>query len=580
MSISCNQVHEDSSVSPSERPQHIIMIVTDDQGWGDLGVNDNPHIHTPHLDTLARAGVQFSRYYVSPVCSPTRAELLTGRYHPRGGVYSTSQGGERLDLDETTVAELLQEQGYRTAAFGKWHNGSQPPYHPNNRGFEEFYGFCSGHWGNYFSPMLEHNGAVVKGEGFIIDDLTDHAMDFISDEDDRPSFTLLAYNTPHSPMQVPDEWWDRYADGPIDQTHRYVDREKMDKTKAAYALCENIDYNIGRLIAHLDSEGLREETMIIYMSDNGPNGYRWNDGLKGVKGHTDEGGVRSPLIISWPGQLAEHEVDQVASGIDMLPTILDYAGGRIPDDIALDGVSLRPIIEGDSADWPDRYVYSHWSGRVSVRGQRYLLDHEDQLYDLLEAPGQYTAIMDTTLSVYQELYEAKQRWISEVLSELDRDREEIFPIGHPDSRYTQLPARDAVASGEIQRSNRWPNSSYFMHWVDTKDSITWDCEVLTSGRYRVTIYQTCQEDAIGSVIELRAGAHSTSATLTAAHDTEVQGKQYDRIPREEGYEKDFAPLDMGVITLDAGPQELSLHAVEMTGMELLEMRLLVLERVE
>lgn len=170
---SCNE----EETSPT--PPNILIIISDDQGWGDLSVNGNPSVRTPRIDAMAEAGVQFTRFYVSPVCSPTRAELLTGRYHPRGGIYDTSSGGERLDLDETTVAEIFQSEGYRTGAFGKWHNGTQPPYHPNNRGFEEYYGFASGHWGNYFSPMLERNGEVVQGDGFIIDDLTNQTLKFI-----------------------------------------------------------------------------------------------------------------------------------------------------------------------------------------------------------------------------------------------------------------------------------------------------------------------------------------------------------------------------------------------------------------
>jgi len=244
---------------------NIVLILTDDQGWGDLGINGNSQVNTPNIDQLAMKGVQFSRFYVDPVCSPTRAEILTGRYHPRGGVYSTSRGGERLDLDEKTIAEIFQSNGYNTAAFGKWHNGSQPPYHPNNRGFDEFYGFASGHWGNYFSPMLERNGEVVKGDGFIIDDLTNNALDYIEKNTDKPFFVYLAYNTPHSPMQVPDIWWDKYKDASIDSTHRNGSKEKIDKTRAAYALCENIDWNVGRVVDKLDSLKLLENTIVIYM---------------------------------------------------------------------------------------------------------------------------------------------------------------------------------------------------------------------------------------------------------------------------------------------------------------------------
>jgi arylsulfatase A-like enzyme len=141
---------------------NVVVFLTDDQGWGDLSLNGNLDLSTPNVDSLARDGASFDRFYVCPVCSPTRAEFLTGRYHPRSGVYSTSAGGERLDLDETTIADLFKSAGYRTGAFGKWHNGMQFPYHPNGRGFQEYYGFCSGHWGNYFSPQLERNGKLVK----------------------------------------------------------------------------------------------------------------------------------------------------------------------------------------------------------------------------------------------------------------------------------------------------------------------------------------------------------------------------------------------------------------------------------
>ncbi|HUX58013.1 MAG TPA: sulfatase-like hydrolase/transferase, partial [Bacteroidales bacterium] len=198
-------------MSQPEKYPNIIIILSDDQGWGDLSINGNINLNTPNIDRMANTGAKFNRFYVCPVSSPTRAEFLTGRYHSRSGVYSTSEGGERLNLDETTIADVFKKAGYSTAAFGKWHNGMQYPYHPNARGFDEFYGFCSGHWGEYFSPkFLEHNGEIVQGNGFITDDLTEKAIAFIDSHKNKPFFLYVPYNTPHSPMQVPDQWWSKF----------------------------------------------------------------------------------------------------------------------------------------------------------------------------------------------------------------------------------------------------------------------------------------------------------------------------------------------------------------------------------
>src|SRR6478609_2866015 len=193
-----------SSWSQDHKP-NVVVFLSDDQGWGDLSIHGNKNLSTPNIDSLAKDGALFERFFVCPVCSPTRAEFLTGRYHSRGGVRDVSTGGERLNLDEKTMADAFKAAGYATGCFGKWHNGSQYPYHPNARGFDDYYGFTSGHWGDYFDPILEHNGQLVRGKGFIIDDLTDHATDFMGKNRDKPFFCYLAYNTPHSPMQVPDK---------------------------------------------------------------------------------------------------------------------------------------------------------------------------------------------------------------------------------------------------------------------------------------------------------------------------------------------------------------------------------------
>src|SRR5947209_4791841 len=201
---------EARAIAAQEKRPNVVVLLADDQGWGDLSVNGNTNLSTPRIDSLARDGAVLERFFVCPVCSPTRAEFLTGRYHPRGGVWNVSTGGERLNLSEKTLADTFKAAGYATGAFGKWHNGTQYPYHPNARGFEEYYGFTSGHWGEYFNPPLDHNGRMVRGHGYITDDLTEHALAFIEHNRDRPFFCYVPYNTPHSPMQVPDKYWDKF----------------------------------------------------------------------------------------------------------------------------------------------------------------------------------------------------------------------------------------------------------------------------------------------------------------------------------------------------------------------------------
>ena len=186
-----------AAAQTGRRRPNVLVILTDDQGWGDLSINGNSNLSTPHIDSIGRQGAQFERFFVCAVCAPTRAEFLTGRYHARAGVRGVSTGQERMNLDEHTIAQTFQKAGYATGAFGKWHNGSQAPYHPNSRGFAEYYGFTSGHWAHYFDTEMDHNGELVKGRGYITDDLTNHAMAFIEKNRARPFFFYFPLNTPH-----------------------------------------------------------------------------------------------------------------------------------------------------------------------------------------------------------------------------------------------------------------------------------------------------------------------------------------------------------------------------------------------
>lgn len=561
------------------RQPNIIIIITDDQGWGDLSVNGNTNLHTPNIDRLAQGGAQFGNFYVSPVCSATRSELLTGRYHPRSGVSGTSQGMERMNLDETTIAEVFKKAGYKTAAFGKWHNGMQYPYHPNARGFDEFYGFCSGHWGDYFSPQMEHNGKIIHGEGYITDDLTEKAMRFIETNKNNSFFVYIPYNAPHAPMQVPDLWWDKfkYKEFSMHPDERY--KENIDFSRAAYAMCENIDWNVGRIMDKLREMQLEDNTIIIFLSDNGPNSFRWNGGMKGRKGSTDEGGVKSPLFIRWPGQIkAGLEINEIAAIIDLLPTLTNMAGIDYKTIHPIDGISLSPLLLKDDHQWQERLIFSYWGGKVSVRSQDYRLCHEGNLFYMVEDPGQLNDISAEEPEIHGYLLLEVEYWKKEVLPGLDIEKRP-FTVGHPDAIYTQLPARDGQPHGNIVRSNIFPNSSYFTNWISTDDKITWDIEVLADGYFDVEIHYTCTPQDVGSVFEVSFASSKISAEITEGHDPPLRGMENDRITRESSYVKDFKPMHIGKIYLEQRKGQLTLQATDIPASQVMDIKLLMLTKI-
>jgi len=559
---------------------NIILIMSDDQGWGDLSIKGNTNISTPNIDNLAETGISFDRFYVCAVCSPTRAELLTGRYHVRGGVYATSRGGERLDLDEETIAEVFKKAGYKTAAYGKWHNGMQPPYHPNSRGFDDYYGFCSGHWGNYFSPMLEHNGQITKGNGFVIDDFTDHGLQFIEENKNNPFFLYLPFNTPHSPYQVPDEWWEKFENKELEMFHRDPEKEDLPQTRAALAMCENIDWNVGRITKKVEELGLSENTIIIYLSDNGPNTWRWNNGMKGRKGSTDEGGVRSPLIMKWNGTLKPGKtITQISAVIDFLPTLTDLAGIEFTLKNPLDGVSLKPLLLEENPEWEERFIINHWR-RTSIRNQQYRLDYEGRLFDMTKDPGQQNDISAENQEEFQKLSQALEKWKNEVLTELPETDERTFTIGASGYSFSQIPARDGIATGEIERSDNSPNCTYFTNWINTNDSIYWPSEVLTSGTYEVELYYTCKPEDIGTTIQLSFNNSDLTTKITEAHDPPVKGMENDRVLRTQSYVKDFKKISIGQIQLEKGSGNLCLKALKIPGEQAIDFRLLMFNKLE
>ncbi|MDB6028773.1 MAG: atsA 6 [Verrucomicrobiales bacterium] len=577
--------------SAPTRP-NVVIILADDQGWGDLSVSGNTNLKTPNIDSLASSGATLDRLYVCSVCAPTRAEFLTGRYHSRGGVRGVSSGQERLNLDEKTIADAFKAAGYATGAFGKWHNGSQWPYHPNARGFDEYYGFTSGHWGEYFNPPLEHNGKPVRGKGFIADDLTDHALAFIEQNKAVPFVCYLPFNTPHSPFAVPEEYWNRFKQKPITMRGKEGENEEVDVTRCVLAMCENIDANVGRVLQRLDQLKLSDNTIVIYFSDNGPASYRWNGGMKGRKGTVDEGGVRVPFFIRWPGKIKSGtHVREIAGAIDLLPTLTQFAGVTRVGDKPLDGKGLSPLLLSVKSNWPDRMIFSHQNGRISVRTQQYRLDEAGALFDMTADPGQTHDLSSAKPDMAATLVKAVATWRQEVLptehatgpgknkakKQKGESDDRPYPVGYAEFPMTPLPARDGIPHGTIKRSASAPNSSYFVNWKTTDDSITWDVVVHTTGNYKAEIYYTCPEADAGSKIELGFNGTKLIGTVTPGWNPPLYTNQ-DTIPRPAGESqmKEFRPLPLGTIHLEKGRGLLTLRAVEIPHASVMDMRQLTL----
>ena len=559
------------------RKPNVVVILSDDQGWGDLSINGNTNLSTPNIDGLARAGVSFDRFFVCAVCAPTRAEFLTGRYHSRCGVRGVSTGQERMNTDEKTLADTFKAAGYATGAFGKWHNGSQWPYHPNARGFDEYYGFTSGHWGEYFDPPLDHNGKPERGKGFIADDLTNHAIAFIEKNKNQPFLCYLPLNTPHSPFAVPQKDWQRFKDKPLPLRAREPAAEKTDETRCVLAMCENIDQNVGRVLQRLDSLGLADNTIVVYFSDNGPNTARWNGGMKGRKGSVDEGGLRSPLFIRWPLKLPPgHVVKEIAGAIDLLPTLATLAAIQRVGDKPLDGRDLTPLLMGNNRQWPERMLFGHQNGNVSARSQRYRLDARGALFDMESDPGQTRDIATERPEITAQLLTAVNAWRMDVLGKPAGKTpadDRPYPVGYTEFPRTPLPARDGVARGGIKRSASAPNCSYFVNWTGLEDAMTWDIEVANSGNYAVEILYTCPEADAGSTVQLSFGDSTLEGKVTPGWDPPLYTNQ-DTIPRPpaESKMKEFRPLNLGTMRLEKGRGLLTLKALEIPGKTVMDVR--------
>jgi len=561
----------------STRP-NVIVLLADDAGWGDYRSSGNMNVETPQIDSIAEKGVRFENFYVCSVCAPTRAEFLTGRYYLRTGVHGVSLGAERLNLDERTLADSFKAAGYATGAFGKWHNGSQYPYHPCARGFDEFFGYTAGHWGEYFDPPLERNGRMERAKGYIVDVCTDEAIRFIKNKKDTPFFCYVPFTTPHSPWAVPEPYWERFKNKTLKQLRPGGD-EQTDFTKCALAMVENQDWNVGRILKTLEELKIADNTIVIYFSDNGPNSGRWNGGMKGRKGSVDEGGLRSICYLRWPAKVKHGQsVESISGAIDLLPTLLSLAEVQRVGDKPLDGMDLSPLIYGASVTWPDRMIFSAWGRQSSVRTQQYR-GNTKELYDIQADRGQTKNVATAQPESAKKLATALRDWEEKLpgLTEDTKNKGTVDPrkidIGHEAFPVTMLPARDGEPFGGITRSSSAPNCSYFINWTSPQDTLVWNVDVQQEGDYEVAIDYTCPVSDVGALVELFLNEASLKAKITEAWNPPLYTSQ-DTVPRPkaESHMKPFKNMKMGSIHLKKGSGSLTLRALEVPGETVMDLR--------
>lgn len=385
-----------SARAPAAMRPNIIIVMPDDMGYGDLGVTGNPVIRTPNLDRFAAQSTTLTDFYVSPVCSPTRASLMTGRYNYRTRVIDTFKGRSMMDPAEVTLAERLQQVGYATGIFGKWHLGDNYPLRPQDQGFDEVLVHRGGglaqpsepieNQRRYTDPILFHNGRKVKTQGYCTDVYFDAAIEFMkqSRSQHKPFFVYLPPNAPHGPYHdVPSKPLKHYQS--VDLTSVLgdnVSEKHRDTVARVFAMVENIDQNFGRLEDYLASSGEKQNTIVLFLTDNGPNTNRYVGPFREMKSWVHEGGIRTVFFARWPGKFsAGHSNASISAHIDILPTLLAAAEIEIPDMSEIDGRSLLPVLQGQKELLPDRnlFLQSHRGDQpvefhhIAVRSQQWKL---------------------------------------------------------------------------------------------------------------------------------------------------------------------------------------------------------------
>ena len=505
---------------PTRRP-NVILIMTDDQGYGDLACHGNPIIKTPNLDKLHSESTRFTNFHVNAFCAPTRASLLTGRMSDRTHVRTTIYSRNHLNRDETTMAEFFKVTGYQTGHFGKWHLGRNYPYRPVDRGFDQWVGHGDGgtgtasdYWGNdKMNDTYWRNGKWEKFSGFCTDIYFDESMQFIENPKDKPFFVYLATNVPHRPWNVPKEWRQPYEQSELDG-----------KTIDFFATISRFDHNLGRLRKFLADKKLDDNTIIVYLTDNGTSGgYKvFNAGMRRSKGSVYEGGHRVPCFVHWPAGGIDKpvDIDRLTNHFDLLPTLIELCSLKTPTrgHLKFDGKSLLPLLRNPKAVFNDRIVFLHsqnvrekplkWMNSLVMTEQWRLINGEE-LYDIKADPGQKQNVAEKYPKVVADLRKRYERHWDELNMAANP-----YPRPIVGSRYeeeTSLVPDGWIIDDEKGR-HTW-NQSHILSGVN--NSGFWPVEMARDGIYRFDVRRWPKE--LNLPVTAALEADSTS-------DIDLQGR--------------------------------------------------------
>jgi arylsulfatase A-like enzyme len=503
---------------PSARP-NVIVIMTDDQGYGDFGFTGNHTIMTPHLDAMAERSGQMTQFYVSPVCAPTRACLMTGRYNYRTRCIDTFVGRAMMDPAEVTMAEVFSKAGYTTGIFGKWHLGDNYPMRPMDQGFDISLVHRGGGIGQpsdplgaegkYTDPVLLRNGQSTQFYGYCTDIYFGGALDFVDEAvaEEKPFLVYLPMNCPHGPFDdAPKALYEMYRKKDLSlsqfsngEGHSLpADTEaSLDKRAKIFAMITNIDENVGRLFARLELLDQIDNTIVVFLVDNGPNGRRYVAGMRGAKASVYEGGVRTPFLFHWPAVVSSHaESDRVAAHYDLLPTLMDACQIPSPENLRLDGRSFLSLLTNREVTWPDRYLYiqAH-RGDAPVRYHNFLMRNQQwkllhasgfgkesfdgqagfELYDLLNDPLEKEDVLRGNPEIFQEMKRSYNEWFDDVsTTRADNYAPPAIFVGDSRENPVVLTRQD----WRHTKGRPWGKDS-FGHW---------EIDVRTPGRYEVVIH--------------------------------------------------------------------------------------------